>query len=180
MNPFKIFILTLCSTKNNKMSNKDILPIYDIKIDSLQGKAINLYDFSNKFILFVNVASKCGFTTQYADLEKLNNTYKEKLVVIGVPCNQFGSQEPGSADEIEQFCHANYGVTFLMTEKIDVKGGSQHPLYTWLTDKTMNGFKSSTVRWNFQKYLVNPEGELIDYHYSVTKPLSSKITKHLK
>jgi glutathione peroxidase len=180
MNPLKIFVQTLRSTKNNQMSNEDILPIYDIKIDNLQGEAINLHDFSNKYILFVNVASKCGFTTQYEELEKLSIKYKEKLVVIGVPCNQFGSQEPGTADEIQQFCQVNYGVTFLMTEKVDVKGSSQHPLYSWLTTKSMNGFKSSSVRWNFQKYLVNPKGELIDYYYSITKPLSSKITKHLK
>lgn len=162
------------------MDSENILPIYDIKIDSLQGKPINLYDFSNKYILFVNVASKCGFTTQYEELETLSNKYKEKLVVIGVPCNQFGEQEPGTAKEIEKFCHINYGVTFLITEKVDVKGVSQHPLYSWLTDKSMNGTKSSKVRWNFQKYLVNPNGKLVDYFFSITKPLSSKITNYLK
>ena len=153
--------------------------IYDIKIDSLQGKPINLGDFKNKHILFVNVASKCGFTPQYKDLEKLHQQYKENLVVIGVPCNQFGSQEPGNADEIEEFCEVNYGVTFLITEKIDVKGANQHPLYTWLTSKDFNGKKSSSVKWNFQKYLVSPEGKLIDYYFSITKPTSSKITKHI-
>jgi len=153
--------------------------IYDIKIDSLQGKPINLGDFKNKHILFVNVASKCGFTPQYKDLEKLHQQYKHDLVVIGVPCNQFGSQEPGSANEIEEFCEVNYGVTFIITEKIDVKGVNQHPLYTWLTSKDFNGKKSSSVKWNFQKYLVSPEGKLIDYYFSITKPLSSKITKHI-
>lgn len=153
--------------------------IYDIKIDSLQGKPINLGDFKNKHILFVNVASKCGFTPQYKDLEKLHQQYKHDLVVIGVPCNQFGSQEPGSANEIEEFCEVNYGVTFLITEKVDVKGVNQHPLYTWLTSKDFNGKKSSSVKWNFQKYLVSPEGKLIDYYFSITKPLSSKITKHI-
>lgn len=153
--------------------------IYDIKIDSLQGKPINLGDFKNKHILFVNVASKCGFTPQYKDLEKLHQQYKEDLVVIGVPCNQFGSQEPGSANEIEEFCEVNYGVTFLITEKVDVKGVNQHPLYSWLTSKDFNGKKSSSVKWNFQKYLVSPEGKLIDYYFSLTKPLSSKITKHI-
>ncbi|EAQ42125.1 MULTISPECIES: glutathione peroxidase [unclassified Polaribacter] len=153
--------------------------IYDIKIDSLQGKPINLGDFKNKHILFVNVASKCGFTPQYKDLEKLHQQYKDELIVIGVPCNQFGSQEPGNANEIEEFCEVNYGVTFLITEKIDVKGVNQHPLYTWLTSKDFNGKKSSSVKWNFQKYLVSPEGKLIDYYFSITKPLSSKITKHI-
>lgn len=154
--------------------------LYDIKIDSLQGKPIELSAFKNKYILFVNVASKCGFTPQYEDLETLSATYKENLVVIGVPCNQFGKQEPGSADEIQEFCQVNYGVSFLMTEKIDVKGVDQHPLYTWLTAKEMNSKKSSSVKWNFQKYFVDTDGNLIDYYFSLTKPLSTKITKYLK
>ena len=154
--------------------------LYDIKIDSLQGKPIKLSDFKNKYILFVNVASKCGFTPQYEDLETLSAAYKDNLVVIGVPCNQFGKQEPGNADEIQEFCQVNYGVSFLMTEKIDVKGDEQHPLYTWLTSKEMNGNKSSSVKWNFQKYFVDIEGNLIDYYFSLTKPLSTKITKYLK
>jgi glutathione peroxidase len=154
--------------------------LYDIKIDSLQGKPIKLSDFKNKYILFVNVASKCGFTPQYEDLETLSAAYKDNLVVIGVPCNQFGKQEPGNADEIQEFCQVNYGVSFLMTEKIDVKGDEQHPLYTWLTSKELNGNKSSSVKWNFQKYFVDIEGNLIDYYFSLTKPLSTKITKYLK
>jgi glutathione peroxidase len=154
--------------------------LYDIKIDSLQGKPIKLSDFKNKYILFVNVASKCGFTPQYEDLETLSAAYKDNLVVIGVPCNQFGKQEPGNADEIQEFCQVNYGVSFLMTEKIDVKGDEQHPLYTWLTSKELNGNKSSSVKWNFQKYFVDTEGNLIDYYFSLTKPLSTKITKYLK
>lgn len=154
--------------------------LYDIKIDSLQGKPIILSDFKNKYILFVNVASKCGFTPQYKDLETLSATYKDNLVVIGVPCNQFGKQEPGNADEIQEFCQVNYGVSFLMTEKIDVKGDDQHPLYMWLTEKKLNGKKSSSVKWNFQKYFVDTEGGLIDYYLSLTSPTSSKITKHLK
>jgi glutathione peroxidase len=154
--------------------------LYDIKIDSLQGNPIKLSDFKNKYILFVNVASNCGFTPQYEDLETLSATYKDNLVVIGVPCNQFGKQEPGNSDEIQEFCQVNYGVSFLMTEKIDVKGDHQHPLYTWLTSKEMNDKKSSSVKWNFQKYFVDTEGNLIDYYFSLTKPLSSKITKYLK
>jgi glutathione peroxidase len=126
------------------------------------------------------VASECGFTPQYADLQNLSETYKDKLVVIGVPCNQFGNQEPGTSEEIQTFCSVNYGVEFLMTEKIEVKGENQHPLYQWLTNKELNGVKNSTVKWNFQKYLVDEEGNYIDYYYSVTKPLSSKITKHLQ
>ena len=153
--------------------------LYDIKIDSLQGKPIQLSDYKDKYLFFVNVASKCGFTPQYKELEKLHQEYKEKLVVIGVPCNQFGSQEPGTSSEIEEFCQVNYGVSFLITEKVNVKGAAQHPLYQWLTSKDLNGKKNSSVKWNFQKYLVNPEGKLIDYYLSITKPLSNKITKHI-
>jgi len=109
----------------------------------------------------------------------LHETYKDNLVVIGVPCNQFGKQEPGSSEEIETFCEVNYGVSFLITEKIDVKGPNQHPLYEWLTTKAINGYKNSTVKWNFQKYLVNDNGELLDFFYSITKPFNSRITKYL-
>jgi glutathione peroxidase len=154
--------------------------IYDIRIDSLQGKPIDLSDYKGKKILFVNVASKCGFTPQYKDLQELYDKYQDQLMVIGVPCNQFGKQEPGTSDEIKEFCQVNYGVDFLITEKVDVKGNDQHPLYSWLTQKLENGKKSSTVRWNFQKYLINEDGGLIDYYYSITSPTSRKITKHLK
>jgi glutathione peroxidase len=153
--------------------------IYDISINGLMGEKIDLSEFKGKKILFVNVASKCGFTPQYTDLQKLHKTYGEKLVLIGVPCNQFGKQEPGEAEEIQSFCEKNYGVDFLMTEKIDVKGDNQHPLYKWLTVKENNGVKSSSVKWNFQKYLVDEEGQYLDFYYSSTKPLSSKILKYL-
>jgi len=153
--------------------------IYNIKINSLQNTAIDLSEYKNKYILFVNVASKCGFTSQYKELEELYKMHEDNLMIIGSPCNQFGRQEPGTAEDIEAFCKVNFGVTFLMTEKIDVKGSKQHALYTWLTDKTLNSSKSSSVKWNFQKYLVSPEGQLVDYYFSITKPSSSKITKHL-
>lgn len=153
--------------------------IYDIGINALNGSSIDLGDFIGKHILFVNVASACGFTPQYRELQQLSDRYDEKLVVIGLPCNQFGKQEPGDASEIQNFCERNFGVTFLMTEKINVKGSKQHPLYAWLTNKSLNGKKNSSVKWNFQKYLVNGEGKLVDYYLSFTKPTSSKITKHL-
>ena len=153
--------------------------MYDIPINALDGTPIDLFSFKGKHILFVNVASECGFTSQYKDLQKLSDMYADTLVVIGSPCNQFGKQEPGDASQIQTFCERNFGVTFLLTEKIDVKGSSQHPLYQWLTNKDLNGKKSSSVKWNFQKYLVNNEGALIDYYFSITKPMSSKITGHL-
>lgn len=153
--------------------------IYDISINGLDGTPIDLTSFKGKHLLFVNVASQCGFTPQYKELQKLSDTYADILVVIGSPCNQFGKQEPGDASQIQTFCERNYDVTFLLTEKIDVKGSKQHPLYKWLTTKDQNGKKSSSVKWNFQKYLVNKEGKLVDYYFSITKPMSSKITKHL-
>ncbi len=164
------------------MSNKKATTtpsIYDIGINALDGKAIDLTAFKGKHILFVNVASECGFTSQYKDLQKLSSTYPDTLVVIGAPCNQFAKQEPGDAMQIQTFCERNFGITFLLTEKINVKGHKQHPLYQWLTKKDLNGKKNSNVKWNFQKYLVNKDGRLVDYYYSITKPMSSKIVKHL-
>ncbi|GAA4242869.1 glutathione peroxidase [Winogradskyella damuponensis] len=154
--------------------------LYDIKINSLQGKPINLQQFKGKKMLFVNVASKCGFTSQYKDLQHLQDTYKDTLIIIGVPCNQFGKQEPGTPNEIQEFCKINYGVTFLITEKIAVKGENQHPLYAWLTKKSLNGKQNSTVKWNFQKYLIDDNGEFLNYYYSITSPTSSRLIKYLK
>ena len=150
--------------------------VYDIEIKDISGKEIDLLDFKDKYLLFVNVASECGFTSQYKGLEELYNMYMDKLIVIGVPCNQFGRQEPGLEEEIKNFCEINYGVSFLLTEKLAVKGENQHALYSWLTNKKLNGKMNSSVKWNFQKYIVGPGGELIDYFYSSTKPLSKKIT----
>ena len=154
--------------------------IHDIEINDISGDPIDLTTFKGKYILFVNVASECGFTSQYEGLEELHEQFKDDLIVIGLPCNQFGEQEPGSAKEIQQFCTKNFGVSFLLTEKIKVKGEGQHPLYTWLTNKELNGNSSSIVRWNFQKYIVDKDGEFVNYFYSTTKPLSRKITSILK
>tara|TARA_B110000093_G_C12862103_1_gene363895 strand:- start:173 stop:703 length:531 start_codon:yes stop_codon:yes gene_type:complete len=153
--------------------------VYDIDLNNIDGVNIDLSKFKGKYILFVNVASNCGFTKQYADLEKLYQQYKQELVVIGLPCNQFGGQEPGNSIEIKQFCQKNYGVSFPITEKINVKGENIHQLYSWLTDKEKNGNINSNVKWNFQKYLVGRSGELINYFYSTTNPLSNKITSLL-
>lgn len=167
---FSIFNNTECLPKT---------PIYDIKINALNGGELNLNYCKGKFILFINVASKCGFTSQYEELQELHDIHGNKLVIIGIPCNQFGRQEPGTKEDIINFCKVNYGVTFQITEKIDTKGKNQHPLYKWLTDKSINGVKNSNVKWNFQKYLISPEGYLIDYFISTTTPTSNKILKHL-
>ncbi len=177
MNPLKAFIATL--GRKTPPLKLDVKSIYDISINTLQGKTVDLSSYKGKFIVIVNVASKCGFTPQYKELQKLQDTYKDKLQVIGVPCNQFGNQEPGDAQTIESFCELNYGVDFLITEKVAVKGVNQHPLYQWLTQKINNGVTDTSVKWNFQKYLISPEGTLIDYYYSATKPMSTKIVKHL-
>ena len=179
MNPLKSFIGIIKTTDDN-VEQKASTSLYTVEINSLQGKPINLSDFKGKKILFVNVASKCGFTPQYRELEELQQANKDHLVVIGVPCNQFGQQEPGNADEIQEFCEVNYGVSFLITEKIDVKGSNQHNLYEWLTKKEVNGKQNTKVKWNFQKYLVDEEGEFLDFFYSITKPTSSRITSYLK
>ncbi|MBU2920664.1 glutathione peroxidase [Winogradskyella psychrotolerans] len=154
--------------------------VYDIKINSLQGQPIDLQQFKGTKMLFVNVASKCGFTSQYKDLQHLQDTYKDTLIIIGVPCNQFGKQEPGTPNEIQEFCEINYGVTFLITEKIAVKGENQHPLYAWLTKKSLNGKQNSTVKWNFQKYLIDDDGEFLNYYYSITSPTSTRLIRYLK
>ena len=154
--------------------------IYDLSIKDIQGKTIDLIQFKGKYILFVNVASECGFTSQYAGLEELYQKYKQDLVIIAMPCNQFGGQEPGNAKDIQEFCLINYGVSFLISEKIEVKGSNIHSVYKWLTDKSLNGKFNSKVRWNFQKYLLDPNGELLNYFYSTTKPMNPKITSLLK
>lgn len=174
------FLLIPITIIQLNMSVNNLNSIYDIKINDITGEPIELSDFKDKYLLFVNVASKCGFTDQYKDMQELHEKYKSKLVIIGLPCNQFNNQEPGEESEISQFCQVNYGVTFLLTEKIEVKGENQHPLYKWLTNKNLNGEKSSTVRWNFQKYMIDPSGKLINYWYSITNPLSQKITKYFQ
>ena len=174
----KIF-LCLLLTCTMATAQNTTASLYNISLTDISGSPLDLSQYKGKKILFVNVASKCGFTSQYDGLQELYKTYKDKLVVIGLPCNQFGGQEPGTAKEIVTFCKANYGVDFPLSSKIDVKGASQHPIYKWLTSKTQNGVMDSTVRWNFQKYLVDENGQLIDYFYSTTKPMSSKIIKLL-
>jgi len=149
--------------------------VYDFSLTGIDGKEINLNAFNGKKILFVNVASKCGYTPQYEGLQKLYEQNKEKLVIIGLPCNQFMHQEPGTNEEIQSFCTKNYGVTFPITEKVNVKGDKIHPLYNWLTRKELNGVEDSKVKWNFQKYLIDEEGKLVQVFGSKVEPLSQEI-----
>lgn len=154
---------------------------YDLSILSLDGKStIDFSQFKGKKVLCVNVASKCGYTPQYEGLEKLYEANKEKLVIIGFPCNQFMYQESGSPEEIATFCKKNYGVTFPLTTKIDVKGKNQHAVYQWLTNEENNGVKDVEVKWNFGKFLIDENGKFVEYFPSGTEPLSDEIAKYLK
>ena len=171
-----LLLVATLGCAQNPSSSKAMESIYDISLTDINGASIDLSQYRGKKILFVNVASECGFTSQYDGLQELYTTYKDKLVVIGLPCNQFGGQEPGTEAQIESFCRANYSVDFPLTAKIEVKGDNQHPLYQWLTNKTKNGKSSSSVKWNFEKYLVDEKGALVDYFYSITKPMNKKIT----
>ena len=151
---------------------------YDFKINSINGEELNLSIFKDKTILLVNVASKCGFTKQYDDMQKLYDDYKERgLVVIGIPSNQFGSQEPGSEAEIKNFCETNFNINFPMTSKYEVKGDNAHPIYIWA--KETYG-KSTVPKWNFHKILINKNGKVEDTFASFTGPLSNKIIKKLE
>jgi glutathione peroxidase len=152
--------------------------VHEYSIEGIDGKTINLGDYKGKYLLIVNVASECGYTPQYKALQSLYEQYQTKLVVLGVPCNQFGGQEPANNGEIRKFCSSKYGVTFPLTTKVKVKGDGQHDLYQFLTSKEKNGVRDSSVKWNFQKYLLSPSGELIDVFSSGTNPLDESITKH--
>jgi glutathione peroxidase len=147
---------------------------YDFKVKTLEGDQFDFSSLKGKKVMIVNTASQCGFTPQYKDLEELYEKYKDELVIIGFPANNFGHQEPGTAAEIREFCTKNYSVTFPLMEKISVKGEDMHPLYKWLTSKDLNGVMDSEVKWNFQKYLVDENGKLVDVLYSKEKPGSDK------
>lgn len=153
---------------------------YELTVQSIEGETIKMSDYAGKYVLCVNVASKCGFTPQYKPLQELYETYQDKLVIIGFPCNQFLGQEPGTEEEIAQFCEVRYGVTFPLTEKIKVKGSDQHPVYSWLTNKELNGVADAKVGWNFHKFLISPEGKWLAAFPSKVDPLSEEITGYLK
>lgn len=153
--------------------------IYDFKVPALNGGTINFADFKGKKILIVNTASKCGFTPQYEELQALYQKYKDKLVIVGFPANNFFSQEPGSNETIEAFCKKNYGVTFPMAAKVSVKGKDMAPIYKWLCHKSGNGVMDAKVSWNFNKFLIDETGKLIGHFKSKVKPMSSEIVSKL-
>ena len=153
---------------------------YDIKVNDIKGQPFDLHQLKGKKVLIVNTASECGYTPQYADLQKLHEQYGDKLIVLGFPCNDFGGQEPGSAGQIQSFCTKNYGVTFQLFEKVAVKGSGISPLYQWLTDKNKNGWNDQAPSWNFCKYLLDENGNLLSFFPSSVNPLDEKITGRLK
>jgi glutathione peroxidase len=180
---FLIFLIAFISCKKEKTELKlaknlmQTQNIYSFKTKTLNGKEFDFKQLKGKKILVVNTASKCGLTPQYKDLQKVYDTYKEKdFIIIGFPANNFGQQEPGSNKEIGAFCEQNYGVTFPMMQKISVKGKDMHPIYQFLTQKSKNGLQDSEVAWNFQKYLINKNGELEKVISPKTLPSDKEIT----
>jgi len=153
---------------------------YDLSATSIDGDTISMDKFKNKTIMIVNVASQCGYTPQYSELQKLNIIYDSTLAILGFPSNDFLWQEPGENDEIKLFCQRNYGVTFQMFEKTHVKGKKIHPIYDWLSSKDQNGWNEQTPKWNFYKYVINKEGKLINFFPSSISPLDSSITELIK
>lgn len=145
--------------------------IYDFTAKTLQGKTVSLADYKGRALLVVNTASKCGFTPQYAGLEALYEKLNDKgLTILGFPCNQFGKQEPGGAEEIGAFCQMNYGVSFPMFDKIDVNGPNAHPLYEYLKSERPGILGSKNIKWNFTKFLVDKSGKVVDRFAPMTKP----------
>lgn len=156
-----------------------ITTLYDFKVPGLDGSTIDFSKYKGKKILIVNTASECGYTPQYADLQKLYEAHKSNLVIVGFPANNFGGQEPGTNTEIKEFCKKNYGVTFPMAGKVSVKGDDIHPLFKWLTTKSENGVMDAEIKWNFTKFLVDEKGKLIAVFPSKVNPNSEEITKYL-
>ena len=181
-------ILLACTIEANKNINtvtpetktdNTVKSIYDFKVEGLEGGTIDFSTFKGKKILIVNSASKCGLTPQYEELQKLYDTYKDKLVIVGFPANNFGAQEPGTNADIKEFCKKNYGVTFPMAAKVSVKGEDIAPIYKWLCNKTENGILDADIKWNFGKFLLDEKGNLLHYFPSKVTPMSDDITSKL-
>ena len=171
-----ILVLQSCffgktKTVEPSLSKPAAVSFYSLKLKSLDGKEEwSFEDFKGKKVLIVNTASECGYTPQYEGLQKLHEKYKGKLIIIGCPCNQFGGQEPGDQQKIGAFCQKNYGVTFRLSEKLDVRGDNRHAVYAWLCEKAQNGAMDASVTWNFNKFLIDEKGNLVGYYPSRVSP----------
>jgi|SRR6218665_364452 len=179
------FFLKLFSKKGVFTKPKNVkIPMgaksfYDFKMKAIDGKEIDFSTFKNKKVLIVNTASECGYTPQYTELQELHEKFGSKVTVIGFPANNFGGQEPGDNMSIGAFCQKNFGVTFQLFEKSDVIGDKQNELYKWLSDKDQNGWNTEQPNWNFCKYLISENGELLKFYTSAVSPMSTDITGQL-
>jgi glutathione peroxidase len=173
----QLFILTLTAI-SMAFTTSGTKNLHEFKAKTLDGKDFNFADLKGKKVLIVNTASECGYTPQYKDLEALYKKYSSKnFVVIGFPCNDFGGQEPGTSSDIKSFCTKNYGVTFQMMEKVSI---AKSPIYKWLTTKSENGVLDATVKWNFNKFLIDEKGNLVKYLASSVKPTDPEITNWIE
>ncbi len=170
---------TILQQAMNQPQHQAKTSIYEFHFTSLDGKQIDFHQYKGKKLLLVNTASKCGYTPQYEELQKLSETHSNKVTVIGFPANNFGAQEPGSDQEIGAFCQKNFGVTFQLFSKSSVLPPHQNPVYEWLTQPAQNGWNSEAPNWNFCKYLIDENGQLLQFYSSAVSPLSEDILKHL-
>ncbi len=175
-----LFSILFGKTIEQKATVVAPVPFYDLEFTNISGGTVDFDTFKGKYVLIVNTASKCGFTPQFKDLEELSEQYKDKLVVVGFPSNDFGKQDPGSNKEVEEFCQMNYGVSFLMMEKSPVKGDVKNIVYQWLTDASKNGWNTQEPTWNFCKYLIDPSGNLLGFFPSKVNPESDEIIGKIK
>ena len=171
------FSKNMVKPKNNVSAPNSF---YDLNITDINGESIHLSKFRGKKVMIVNGASRCGYTSQYRGLQELYRNHQQELEIIAIPCNDFGSQEKGTNQEILSFCQKNYGVDFLLSKKIKIKGEECHPIFTWLTNKSKNGVLNHKVSWNFNKFLINPHGELLDAFSSSIKPFDTEIISLIK
>ncbi|GMU90242.1 MAG: glutathione peroxidase [Chlorobiota bacterium] len=166
------------TTSNNgqMMAGKNLA---DFKVKDINGKEVDLSQYKGKVVLVVNVASKCGYTRQYTGLENIYNKYKDRgLVILGFPCNDFGGQEPGTNEEIKEFCSTKFSVTFPLMDKVAVLGDSKAPLFAWLTNNEVTGSKD--IKWNFEKFLINKDGQIVERFVSKDEPEGEKITSAIE
>ncbi len=181
---FILFVITGCFNKSTSrpenMSENNNTDFYNFSLNSIDGEKIDFTQYKGKKVMLVNVASKCGYTPQYAELQELHEKHGDEIIILGFPANNFGGQEPGSNEEIASFCQKNYGVEFQMFEKISVKGDDMHPLYKWLSSKEQNGWNNDAPNWNFCKYIVDENGTLTHFFQSGIKPMGEEVLNAIK